>query len=89
MGTIPRTIRGVRQMFNLIQGTDIILNSYLVSNPAAFQARTTTIAKMLILLKRQSRTDMEHKRRNQSFCAISVPPYNSWLPCPIPGRNRA
>ena len=49
MGTTRLTIREPRQMFNLFHGTDVALNSHLVSNPAAFQARTETLAKMLIL----------------------------------------
>lgn len=52
MGIIRPTIKEPRQMSNLFHGTDIVLNSHLVSNPAAFQARTATIAKMLILLNR-------------------------------------
>ncbi len=46
-------------MFNLFHGTDIVLNYPLVSSPAAFQARTTTIAKILIILNRPTGTERE------------------------------
>lgn len=57
MGIIHPTIRERRLMFNLCHGTDIVLNSHFVSSPAAFHARTTTIAKMLIILNRPMRTN--------------------------------